>query len=92
MASKIEKEVHGMDSKQKMAVAGAGMVAAGIGLSIAGVAMIAPAVFGWAVGMVEKCSERFGDEIETASRRVGTVAGTLRRSFDQATRSGRQTS
>ncbi|HEY7336399.1 MAG TPA: hypothetical protein VH639_16020 [Bryobacteraceae bacterium] len=81
-----------MDSKQKMAAAGAGMVAAGIGLSIAGVALIAPAVFGWALGVVEKCSERFGDEIENASKRVGTVAGTLRRSFNQAARTGREAS
>lgn len=77
-----------MDARQKMALTGAGMVAAGLGLSIAGAALIAPAVFGWAAGLVEKCSERFGDELENASRRVGTVAGTLRRSFHEATRSG----
>ena len=39
-----------MDAKQKMAITGAGMVAAGLGLSIAGAALIAPAVFGWAAG------------------------------------------
>jgi uncharacterized protein (DUF697 family) len=77
-----------MDAKQKMAITGAGMVAAGLGLSIAGAALIAPAVFGWAFGLVEKCTERFGDELEHASRRVGAVAGTLRRSFHEAARAG----
>lgn len=77
-----------MDTRQKMALTGAGMVAAGLGLSIAGAALIAPAVFGWAAGLLDKCSERFGDELEHASRRVGTVAGTLRRSFHEATRAG----
>ena len=77
-----------MDARQKMALTGAGMVAAGLGLSIAGAALIAPAVFGWAAGLLDKCSERFGDELEHASRRVGTVAGTIRRSFHEATRPG----
>ena len=77
-----------MDAKQKMAITGAGMVAAGLGLSVAGAALIAPAVFGWAAGLLEKCSERFGDELENASRRVGAVAGTLRRSFHEAARPG----
>lgn len=78
-----------MDAKQKMAITGAGMVAAGLGLSIAGAALIAPAVFGWAAGFLEKCTERFGDELEHASRRVGAVAGTLRRSFHEAAKAGR---
>ncbi|HLH42956.1 MAG TPA: hypothetical protein VKV74_08215 [Bryobacteraceae bacterium] len=71
-----------------MAIAGAGMVAAGLGLSIAGAALIVPMVFGWAAGLLEKCSERFGDELESASRRIGTVAGTLRRSFHEVARPG----
>lgn len=77
-----------MDAKQKMAITGTGLVAAGIGLSLLGVALIAPAVAGWAVRMVEKGTTRLGSELEDASRKVGAAAGTLRRSFNEATRAG----
>jgi len=77
-----------MDSKQKMAIAGFGLVAAGIGLGIVGTALIAPAVFSWAVRSLEKGADRLGAELEGASRRVGTVAGTLHRSFNEATKAG----
>jgi hypothetical protein len=77
-----------MDNKQKMAIAGSGLVAAGIGLGIIGTAMIAPAAFALAAKLLEKGAEAVGGELESASRRVGTVAGTLRRSFNEATRAG----
>lgn len=77
-----------MDAKQKMAITGTGLVAAGIGLSIVGAALIAPAVFAWAAGLAEKGAERFSARLEGASRKVGTVAGTLRRSFNQAAKAG----
>ena len=63
-------------------------MAAGIGLGIVGTALIAPAVFAWAVKLVDKGTERLGSQLESASRRVGTVAGTLQRSFNEATRAG----
>jgi hypothetical protein len=37
---------------------------------------------------VDKGTERFGSELESASRRVGSAAGTLQRSFNEATRAG----
>jgi hypothetical protein len=72
-----------MDAK-KMALAGTGLVAAGIGLSVIGAALIAPAVAAWAAGLFEKGAERFGSRLEDASRKVGAVAGTLHRSFNDA--------
>ena len=48
-----------MESKQKMAIAGSGLIAAGIGLSIVGAAMIVPAVFAWTIGLVEKGADGF---------------------------------
>jgi hypothetical protein len=77
-----------MEAKQKMAITGTGLVAAGIGLSIVGAALIAPAVFEWVTDMVEKGAGRVGAELEGASRKVGTVAGTLHRSFHEAKRAG----
>ena len=77
-----------MDAKQRMAMTGTGLVAAGIGLSVVGAAMIAPAVFSWMAGMVEKGSERFGASLEGVSKRAGTVAGTLQRSFREAAKAG----
>jgi hypothetical protein len=77
-----------METKQKMAFAGASMVAAGIGLSVAGVALMAPAVAEWTINAVQKGTERLRPRLESASRTVGTVAGTLQRSFGEATRAG----
>lgn len=73
-----------MDAKQKMAITGAGMMAAGVGLGILGAALVAPAIFGWAAGLVEKSADRLGSRLEHASKRVGSVAGTLRRSFKES--------
>jgi hypothetical protein len=77
-----------MDAKQKMALTGTGLVAAGIGLSVVGAAMIAPAVFSWMASLVEKGSDRLGARLEGVSKRAGTVAGTLQRSFREAARAG----
>jgi hypothetical protein len=77
-----------MEAKQKMAIAGSGLVAAGIGLGIVGTAMIAPAVLAWTVRLVEKGADGLAARVEEASKTVGTVAGTLHRSFSEARKAG----
>jgi hypothetical protein len=77
-----------MDTKQKMAIAGSGLVVAGIGLSIVGMALIVPAVFAWTAHFVERGADRLAARVEGASKTVGTVAGTLHRSFNEAKRAG----
>jgi hypothetical protein len=77
-----------MDERQKMAIAGAGLIAAGIGLGIVGAGLIVPAVLQWGTRFAEKSADRLGAEIEGASRRIGRVAGTLHRSFNEAKRAG----
>jgi hypothetical protein len=77
-----------MESKQKMAIAGSGLIAAGIGLSMVGAALIVPAVFAWTTRLVEKGADGFTAKVEGASKTVGTVAGTLHRSFTEAKRAG----
>jgi hypothetical protein len=77
-----------METNQKMAITGSGLVVAGIGLSIVGAALIVPAVFAWAARFVEKGADEFAAKVEGASKTVGTVAGTLHRSFNEAKRAG----
>jgi hypothetical protein len=77
-----------MESKQKMAIAGSGLIAAGIGLGIVGLALIAPAAVAWTARLVEKGADGFTAKVEGASKTVGTVAGTLHRSFTEAKRAG----
>ena len=77
-----------MESKEKMAIAGSGLVAAGFGLSIVGLAMIFPVVFAWTARVAEKSADGLAAKMEGASRTVGSVAGTLRRSFAQAAKAG----
>jgi len=77
-----------MESRQKMAIAGSGLVLAGVGLGIVGAALIVPAVFEWTVRLVEKGADGFAAKVEGASKNVGTVAGTLHRSFTEAKRTG----
>jgi hypothetical protein len=77
-----------METKQKMAIAGSGLVMVGIGLGIAGAALIVPAVLDWAAGLLEKGAEGFAAKVEGASQTVGTVAGTLHRSFNEAKKAG----
>ena len=69
-----------MESKHKMAIAGSGLVVAGIGLGIVGTALIAPAVFAWATGFLEKSADRLaarfglGHFFAQASPGVGPVS------------------
>jgi hypothetical protein len=77
-----------METKQKMAIAGSGLVVVGIGLGIVGAALIVPAVFAWTAGLVEKGADGLAAKVEGASKTVGTVAGTLHRSFTEARRAG----
>jgi hypothetical protein len=77
-----------MDEKQKMATAGAALIAAGIGLGIVGASLIVPAVLSWAGRFAEKGADRLGAELEGASRKIGRVAGTLHRSFNEASKAG----
>ena len=77
-----------MDSKQKMACAGASMVAVGIGLSLVGTALMIPALAEWTIDAVQKGTERLKPRLESASKTMGTMAGTLQRSFGEATRAG----
>jgi hypothetical protein len=77
-----------METNQKMAIAGSGLVVAGIGLGILGCAMIVPAVFTWSTRLLEKGADGFSAGVEGASKTVGTVAGTLHRSFNEAKKAG----
>jgi hypothetical protein len=78
----------GLNTTQKMAVAGVGFVATGIGLGLVGAALIVPSVVAWTVNMVEKGTDLMAGKAEGASRTVGTVAGTLHRSFRKAADAG----
>jgi hypothetical protein len=77
-----------METKQKMAIAGSGLVMPGIGLGIVGAALIVPAVFAWTARLVEKGADGLAARVEGASKTVGTVAGNLHRSFNEAKRAG----
>ncbi len=77
-----------MDSKEKMAITGSGLMLAGIGLGIVGAAMIVPAVVSWTAKLVEKGADGIAGKVEDASRTVGAVAGTLHRSYNQAKKAG----
>ena len=81
-------EVTEMETKQKMAIAGSGLMVAGIGLGILGAAMVVPAVFAWTTKLVEKGADGLAAKVEGASKTVGSVAGTLHRSFSEARRAG----
>ena len=77
-----------MDTTQKMAISGAGLIVAGIGLGIVGAALIVPAAFAWTTRLVEKGADGFTAKVQGASKSVGAVAGTLHRSFNEAKRAG----
>jgi hypothetical protein len=77
-----------METKQKMAIAGTGLVVAGIGLGIVGAALIVPAVFAWTAQLAEKGAEGLTARVEGASKTIGNVAGTLHRSFNEAKKAG----
>ena len=77
-----------MNSKEKMAIAGSGLVLAGMALGVVGVALVTPALIAWTSRLIEKGSDRLAAKIEDASKTVGSVAGTLHRSFSEARRAG----
>lgn len=75
-----------MDERQKMAAAGVALIAAGVGLGIVGASLIVPAVVAWAGRLAEKGADYLSTEVEGASKRIGRVAGTLHRSFNEASK------
>ena len=77
-----------MNTQKKMAVAGVGLVAAGFGFGVVGAMMIVPAMVSWMASLMEKSADRLLGHAESASKTVGTVAGTLHRSFNEATKAG----
>jgi hypothetical protein len=77
-----------METNQKMAIAGSGLIVASIGLGIIGCAMIVPAIFTWTTKLIEKGADGLTARVEGASKTVGTVAGTLHRSFNEARKAG----
>jgi hypothetical protein len=77
-----------METRQKMAIAGSGLLVASIGLAAVGTALIVPAVFAWTAGLVERRAGGLVAKVEGASKTVGTVAGTLHRSFNAARKAG----
>jgi hypothetical protein len=84
----MDLEVEDMETKQKMAIAGTGLIVGGIGLGIVGAALVAPALFGWTARLIERGADGLFSKVEGASKTVGTVAGTLHRSFNEAKRAG----
>ncbi len=77
-----------MDTKQKMAITGSGLMVAGVGLGIIGAALIVPALFSWTVEFLDKSADKVAEKVEGASKTVGTVAGTLHRTFNEAKKAG----
>jgi hypothetical protein len=77
-----------MESKEKMAIVGSGLVVAGFGLGTVGLAMIIPVAFAWTARLAKKSADGLSAKMDGASRTVGSVAGTLHRSFKQAARAG----
>ena len=77
-----------METNQKMAIAGSGLVVAAIGLGIVGCALIVPAVFSWTTRLIDKGADGLSAKVEGASKTVGAVAGTLHRSFNEAKKAG----
>ena len=77
-----------LNKTQKMAIAGVGLMAAGAGMGLIGAALIAPAFLTWSAKAVEKGTDRLAANAERTSRMVGTVVGTLQRSFTAAAKAG----
>jgi hypothetical protein len=77
-----------MDNTQRMAVAGTGLVVAGVALGLVGTALIVPAVVAWTARLFDKGADGLAARVEGASKTVGTVAGTLHRSFNEARKAG----
>jgi hypothetical protein len=77
-----------METKEKMAIAGSGLLMAGVGLGILGAALIVPCVIAWTARLVDRSADGLAAGVEGASRTVGTVAGNLHRSFNAAKDAG----
>lgn len=77
-----------MENNQKLALVGSGLVVAGVGLGLVGAALIVPAVLSWTAHMVDKGTDGLGNKLQDASKTIGSVAGTLHRSFNEATKAG----
>jgi hypothetical protein len=77
-----------METNQKMAIVGTGLVAASIGIGIVGCVLIVPAVFALTNRLIEKGADGISARVEGASKTVGTVAGTLHRTFNEAKKAG----
>lgn len=77
-----------METNQKMAVVGSGLFVAGVGLGVLGAALIAPAVIAWGARLLEGQADGISAKLEGASKRIGTAAGTLQRSFNAARKAG----
>ena len=77
-----------METKEKMAIAGSGLVVAGIGMGILGAVLIVPCVIAWASRLVDHGADGLAARVEGASKTVGTVAGNLHRSFNAAKDAG----
>ncbi len=71
-----------------MVISAAGWIVAGIGLGIVAASLLVPAAFAWTTQLVEKGADGFTAKVEGASKTVGTVTGTLRRSFNKAKKAG----
>jgi hypothetical protein len=74
-----------MNNKQKLGIAGAGMLTAGIGLTIAGIACLTPLVASLALRAVQKGTAQAIQGIERASKTAGTVAGKMEMAVRRAT-------
>lgn len=77
-----------MESKEKIAIVGSGLVVVGLGLGIVGLVMIVPVLFAWTARLAQRSADGLSAKMEGASKTVGSVAGTLHRSFRQAAKAG----
>jgi hypothetical protein len=75
-----------MECMEKRAIVGSSLVVAGFGLGIVGIAMILQSVFAWTARLAEENADGLAAKMHGASRTVGSVAGTLHRSFTEAAR------
>jgi uncharacterized membrane protein HdeD (DUF308 family) len=74
-----------MNTKQKLGIAGAGMLTAGVSLTIAGLACLTPLVVSLAMRAVQKGTAQAIQGIERASKTAGTVAGKMEMAVRRAT-------
>ncbi len=77
-----------MESTEKLAIVGSGFVVAAVGLGILGAALMAPAALSWGARLLEHRADGINTKLHGASKTIGSVAGTLHRSFNAARRAG----